>query len=321
MNILVTGCAGFVGFHVSKVLSKKFNVIGIDNCNSYYSKKLKKSRLKILQDNKKFIFKKIDISNEKKLFNIFKKNKFQIVINLAAQAGVRYSITNAKAYTKSNLVGFSNILEACRTFKIKHLISASTSSVYGNSKKKNLSENLRTDAPIQYYAATKKANEVMAYSYSRMYAMNITMLRFFTVYGPWGRPDMALYKFTKKIINGEKIEVYNYGKHSRGFTYIDTITYIINKIVLKKINKNSNFEILNIGGETSIGLMKFINILEKTLNKKAKIKFLKLQPGDIKNTHANLNKIKNKYLKNYKQMNIESGIQNFVKWYKQYHKI
>ena len=316
MNILITGCAGFIGFNVSRYLSEKNNVIGVDSLNTYYSKKLKLDRLKELKKSKKFNFFQIDISNRKKIEQVFKKNKIDIVINLAAQAGVRYSIENPEAYTNSNLIGFSVILELSRKYKVKHLLAASTSSVYGDKKEKILTEDLNTDTPIQYYAATKKSNEVMAHSYSSMFKMKITMLRFFTVYGPWGRPDMALFKFTKNILENKSIDVYNYGNHMRGFTYVDTISHVIHKMI--KIKRDKNFEIFNIGGSESIKLMDFIKIIENKLRKKAKLKYLKLQPGDIVSTNAGLKKI-NKYLTNYKQVGMKKGISNFVDWYKSYY--
>ncbi len=318
MKILVTGSAGFIGFHLCNLLSKKNKVIGLDNLNNYYSTKLKKDRLKELRKNKKFSFFNIDISNKKKLENIFIKNKIDVVINLAAQAGVRYSIENPDAYTNSNLIGFSNILEMCRVFKVKHLLAASTSSVYGDKRNLFLNETLNTDTPIQYYAATKKSNEVMAHSYSAMFDLKVSMLRFFTVYGPWGRPDMALFKFTKNILENKYIEVFNYGNHIRGFTYVDAISFAIDKLI--KDNSKKKYQIYNIGGSESIKLMDFIKVLEKKLNKKAKIKFLKLQPGDIISTRASLKKI-NKFLVGYNEINIQKGISNFVEWYKSYYKV
>lgn len=239
MNILITGCAGFIGFHVAELISQQYHVIGIDNLNNYYDIKLKKKRISILRKNKKFVFLKVDISNIKKLNRIFLKYKITHIVNLAAQAGVRYSIKQPAAYTLSNLVGFANILELSRKYKINHLITASTSSVYGNSNKKFLNENDNTDRPIQYYAATKKANEVMAHSYSYLYNIPITVLRFFTVYGTWGRPDMAIFKFTKSILKKQNIEVYNHGNHSRGFTHVSTISYAVNKIIRQKFNKKN----------------------------------------------------------------------------------
>ena len=234
-NILITGCAGFIGFHLSNTLikSNKYNVYGIDNLNNYYSKKLKNHRLNILKKNKNFFkFSKADISNKTKLSSIFKKHKFHIVINLAAQAGVRYSIENPETYYKSNINGFFNILNCSLEQKVSHLLFASTSSVYGNTNKFPITENFTTDKPLSFYAATKKCNEVMAYSYSNIYKMPITAMRFFTVYGPLGRPDMSLFKFTKLIKENKKIDLFNNGNHVRDFTYVDDIVDGIYSLII-----------------------------------------------------------------------------------------
>lgn len=326
MKILVTGCAGFIGYHLTKKLIKKnIKVIGVDNVNSYYDTELKKARLRdlYLTKKKKFLFFKTDIHNRKKLDNIFKKNKkITHVVNLAAQAGVRYSISNPNSYVESNLLGFANILENCRNYKVKNLIFASTSSVYGANKKMPYKESDETDSPIQFYAATKKSNEVMAYSYSHLYKINTTGLRFFTVYGPWGRPDMALFKFTKNIIAGKKIDIFNYGNHSRDFTYIDDIVDAI-YILIKRKNKLSKkipFEILNIGKGQSDKLTKYISQIEKCLNKKSKKNFLSLQKGDIVKTLADTSKLK-KITKKNKFTPIHIGVEKFVNWYLDYFKI
>ena len=326
MKILVTGCAGFIGYHLTKKLIKKnIKVIGVDNVNSYYDTELKKARLRDLYSTKKkkFLFFKTDIHNRKKLDNIFKKNKkITHVVNLAAQAGVRYSISNPNSYVESNLLGFANILENCRNYKVKNLIFASTSSVYGTNKKMPYKESDETDSPIQFYAATKKSNEVMAYSYSHLYKINTTGLRFFTVYGPWGRPDMALFKFTKNIIAGKKIDIFNYGNHSRDFTYIDDIVDAI-YILIKRKNKLSKkipFEILNIGKGQSDKLTKYISQIEKCLNKKSKKNFLSLQKGDIVKTLADTSKLK-KITKKNKFTPIHIGVEKFVNWYLDYFKI
>ena len=326
MKILVTGCAGFIGYHLTKKLIKKnIKVIGVDNVNSYYDTELKKARLRDLYSTKKkkFLFFKTDIHNRKKLDNIFKKNKkITHVVNLAAQAGVRYSISNPNSYVESNLLGFANILENCRNYKVKNLIFASTSSVYGANKKMPYKESDETDSPIQFYAATKKSNEVMAYSYSHLYKINTTGLRFFTVYGPWGRPDMALFKFTKNIIAGKKIDIFNYGNHSRDFTYIDDIVDAI-YILIKRKNKLSKkipFEILNIGKGQSDKLTKYISQIEKCLNKKSKKNFLSLQKGDIVKTLADTSKLK-KITKKNKFTPIHIGVEKFVNWYLDYFKI
>ena len=327
MKILVTGCAGFIGYHLSKKLIKNnIKVIGVDNINKYYDTKLKKARLRdlLLTTKNKFSFFKTDIHNRKKFENIFKKNKkITHVVNLAAQAGVRYSISNPNSYVESNLLGFANILENCRNFKVKNLLFASTSSVYGANKKMPYRENNGTDKPIQFYAYTKKSNEVMAYSYSHLYKINTIGLRFFTVYGPWGRPDMALFKFTKNILAGKKIDIYNYGNHSRDFTYIDDIIetiFVLIKRKSKKLKYNKiPFEILNIGKGKSDKLTKYISQIEICLNKKSKKNFLKLQRGDIVKTLADTNKLK-KITKKYKFTPIHIGVRKFISWYLEYFK-
>ena len=236
--VIVTGAAGFIGFHLSSALLKKgYRVLGIDNLNSYYDVGLKRKRLRLLNKNKNFYFQKIDISDAKKLSQISKRFKIIKIFHLAAQAGVRYSLQHPETYTKSNLLGFFNILQLSKELKIKRLVFASTSSVYGNNKKSPFSENHITDQPIQYYAATKKSNELMAASYSNLYEMDTIGLRFFTVYGPWGRPDMALFKFTKNILKGKPIDVFNKGKHIRDFTYVDDIVNGIYKIIISKKKK------------------------------------------------------------------------------------
>ena len=240
-KVLITGSAGFIGFHVCKLfLEKNYNVVGVDNLNSYYDVKLKRNRTRYLKEYKNFKFVKADICNKMILKNIFKKNKFDKVINLAAQAGVRYSIKNPDAYMKSNLIGFFNIIDLCKIYKISHLLYASTSSVYGLSNKRILSEEDEVDHPIQFYAATKRSNELIAHSYSYLYNLPTTGLRFFTVYGPWGRPDMALFIFTKNMIANKSIDVFNKGNHERDFTFIDDVARSVFK-VSKEIPKKKNF--------------------------------------------------------------------------------
>ena len=320
MSILVTGAAGFIGYHlIEKTLNKNKDVIGIDNINSYYDIKLKKDRIKNLKKNKKFLFYKTDLSNYKKINNIVKKNNIKIIIHLAAQAGVRYSIKNTRSYFKSNLEGFFNILEVSRHNKIKHLIYASTSSVYGDSKKFPLNENDRTDQPLSFYAATKKSNEVMAHSYSYIYNLPCTGVRFFTVYGPFGRPDMALFKFTKNIINNHPIELYNNGNHLRDFTYVDDIVDGIYSLINKQSKKTIPYEIFNIGNGTSKKLLDYLKHIEKNLNKISKTKKLPLQVGDIIKTHSNINKLK-KYTGYKPKTSIKIGISRFIKWYKDYYR-
>jgi UDP-glucuronate 4-epimerase len=330
MNVLITGAAGFIGFHLSiYLLKKKYNVLGLDNLNSYYSIKLKKDRLKVLSNFKNFQFYKIDLSDKKKLFKALNKKKIDIVVNLAAQAGVRFSIQKPDEYLKSNLVGFCNLLNLIKDKKIKHFLFASTSSVYGKSEKKKFSENDPAIFPIQFYAATKRSNEIIAHSYSYIYKIPMTGLRFFTVYGPWGRPDMALFSFTKNIIAGKKINLFNYGKHKRDFTYIDDVVesiYLALKRVPKK-NKKQNlssskdaaFEIINIGGGKKIKLMSFLGEIETNLKKKAKINYLPLQKGDVLETNCDTKKIKS-YLNFIPKTNYKVGIKRFIDWYVLYFK-
>jgi UDP-glucuronate 4-epimerase len=323
-NILVTGAIGFIGFHLTKKLleNKNLNVFGVDNINNYYDVRLKKSRYKILKKNKRFFLYKLDISNQKKLEILFKKYKFDKVINLAAQAGVRYSISNPDSYFKSNVIGFYNILKLSAKYKIKHLIYASTSSVYGDTNSIPFKESDDTNKPIQFYAATKKSNEVMAYSFSSIYKLPTTGLRFFTVYGPWGRPDMALFKFTKNILNGKPIPIFNFGNHNRDFTFIDDIINGILKIFYATPKKNKNkisAEVYNIGRGKKEKLLKYINIIKETLQRSYKPQFLKKQKGDIKETLGDINKIR----KNFKyspKTNINVGIPKFINWYKEFYK-
>jgi UDP-glucuronate 4-epimerase len=318
MNILVTGAAGFIGFSLCKNLSKSKKVIGIDSLNAYYDVKLKKKRLQILQKNKNFFFIKADICDEKKLAFIFKKYKINKVVHLAAQAGVRYSIKNPKEYISSNLVGFFNMINCSRKQNVSHFIYASTSSVYGKSLKKKFKETDVTEKPLSLYAATKKSNELMAFNYSSMFNLRTTGLRFFTVYGPWGRPDMALYKFTKGILREKKIDVYNYGNHMRDFTYIDDVVKCIKKVLNNKPKKNKNlYQVYNICSSSPVKLLRYIKLIEKNLSKKAKINFLPLQKGDVKNTFG----VNKEFLNNYGYkpiVKVEYGIKNFVNWYTKY---
>lgn len=325
MKILVTGCAGFIGYHLCcKLLNskKKFEVLGVDNINSYYDINLKKLRLKKLKEisNKQFVFKKIDICDKKKLLQVFKKNKFDFVVNLAAQAGVRYSIEKPEKYFESNMLGFFNILDLSRIYSIKHFIFASTSSVYGDNKNFPLKEQYNTDNPISFYAATKKSNEILAYSYSYIYKLPITGLRFFTVYGPMGRPDMALFKFTKSMLEYKKFDVYNFGKHIRDFTYVDDVVESIYRLIINKPSGKIPYDIYNIGSNSPKPLMQFINIIKDYLSIKPKIKFKKLQVGDIYKTHASIDKLYKKI--NYlPKTDLKLGIHKFLNWYKsQYRK-
>tara|TARA_X000000950_G_C13918884_1_gene662357 strand:+ start:1413 stop:2390 length:978 start_codon:yes stop_codon:yes gene_type:complete len=322
MKILITGSAGFIGFHISKLFLKKgHSVIGVDNLNRYYDVKLKKARNKILLNYKKYKFKKININSSQKISSLFKKNNFDLVIHLAAQAGVRYSLKNPKVYIDSNIRGFFNIIENIKDSKIKNFIYASSSSIYGNSNKSVFKENDNASSPIQLYAATKRSNELIAHAYSSIYKINTIGLRFFTVYGPWGRPDMSLFLFTKKILDNKKINVFNYGKHLRDFTFIDDIVYGIYLCSIKgfsKIKKN-HYKIFNIASGRPIKLTKFIEIIEKKLKLKANKNFLKLQKGDVIKTYGSIKKINSELGYNPKT-SIYQGVAKFVDWYKKFYK-
>ena len=315
-KILVTGSAGFIGFHLSKsLLDDGFQVFGIDNINNYYDTELKDNRLKILTKYNNFSFKKIDLLDADLLDSVFRKFKPNKVVNLAAQAGVRYSIENPHAYINSNIVGFVNIIECCRYHKIKGLIYASSSSVYGNNKKIPFSVNDKVDNPISLYAATEKANELIAHSYSHLYNLHTTGLRFFTAYGPWGSPDMAMYLFVDNIINDTPIQVFNNGNMKRDFTYVDDII----KGTRSAIDKNYKCEIFNLGNNKSEKLMDVISLLEHNIDKKSKIIFKGMQPGDIQESFSDIDK--SIEMLNYKpQTNIDIGIKNFVDWYMSYNK-
>ena len=332
MKILITGSSGFIGFHLSKLLLEKGNnVHGIDSMNNYYDVSLKKARLKILLKYKKFRFSKANLENNKKIENIFRKFKPQIVIHLAAQAGVRYSIDKPKVYLKSNIDGTFNIIESSHKIGAKHLIMASSSSVYGANKKIPFKEIDKTETQLSIYASTKKANESMAHSYSNIWNIPITMLRFFTVYGPWGRPDMALFKFTKGIIENKKIDIYNNGKMYRDFTYIDDIVNGINLLIKKPPNlkhkkkyKNDSlssvapFRVLNIGNTKKVYLLNFIKEIEKELGKKAIRNYMPLQKGDVKQTLSDTSLLKS-ITKYNPKTNYKTGIKNFLKWYQEYY--
>tara|TARA_Y100001970_G_C14259925_1_gene879561 strand:- start:16826 stop:17794 length:969 start_codon:yes stop_codon:yes gene_type:complete len=317
--LIITGSAGFIGFHLSlKLLKKGYKVIGIDNLNNYYDVDLKKDRNKILKKYKNFEFRKTDIKDSKGLNKIFKNKKIYCVIHLAAQAGVRYSLINPKSYIDNNIIGFFNVLEVLKKHKVKKFIYASTSSIYGLQKKFPLKEKFNTDNPIQLYAATKKSNEVMAASYSHLYKISTIGLRFFTVYGPWGRPDMALFKFTKNILRGKRIDIFNKGKHVRDFTYVEDIVNGICKIIVnKRINLGS--KVYNIGNGKKISLMKYIELIEKNLRKKSKKRFLPLQKGDVIKTHSDTSSLKKDY-DYYPNTSVEKGVKKFIEWYISYFK-
>ncbi len=334
MTILITGAAGFIGYHlINKLLEGDEDIIGIDNFNNYYDVKLKKSRYEKLEAKAKNLdsnFKMIkeDISNENEIMNIFESYDFNIVVNLAAQAGVRYSIENPSAYIESNIKGFANILEGCRKNKVKHLVYASSSSVYGGNKSMPFSESHAVDHPISLYAASKKSNELMAHTYSHLYGLSATGLRFFTVYGPWGRPDMALFIFTKSIIEGKPIKIFNKGKMKRDFTYINDITeslvLILNKpatidLAFDPMNPNPStswapHRIFNIGNSKSINLEEYINVIEKKLGKKAVREYLEIQPGDVSATEADTNALQ-EWINFKPNTNIETGVSEFIDWF------
>jgi UDP-glucuronate 4-epimerase len=331
MNILVTGAAGFIGFHLSKrLLAENHHVIGVDNLNDYYDVRLKNERLKQLENNDKFTFYKVDLADSEGLNEIFERHPISIVINLAAQAGVRYSLTHPHSYVHSNLVGFVNILEACRHYQVEHLLYASSSSVYGANTKTPFSTQDSVDHPVSIYAATKKANELMAHTYSHLFNIPTTGLRFFTVYGPLGRPDMAYYTFTKDIIEGNPIKVYNNGNMRRDFTYIDDIVEGIVKLLdlppepdpnrdLDPSTSHAPYKIYNIGNNSPVRLMDFIQTLENLIGKKAKMEFLPMQPGDVKETYADITDLQ-KAAGFSPATPLEIGLSQFVYWYKKYHK-
>jgi UDP-glucuronate 4-epimerase len=311
-KIMVTGSAGFIGFHLCKsLLDDGFEVLGIDNLNDYYDPKLKHSRLDQLAPNKHFTFEKIDIADRESLTKAFIDFKPNKVVNLAAQAGVRYSIENPYAYMDANLVGFLNIIELCRHNNVEGLIYASSSSVYGGNTKIPFSVEDRVDKPIALYGATKRANELIAYSYSHLYSLHTTGLRYFTVYGPWGRPEMAMYIFTKKILAGEPIPVFNNGNMKRDFTYIDDIIFGTRSA----IDKNYKCEIFNLGNHRSEQLMDVVTLIEKNLGKKAEIDFQPMQPGDVPESFADIKK--SEEMLSYKPItNVNKGIIRFIDWYK-----
>ncbi len=351
MKILITGTAGFIGFHLVKSLLKKnknVKIIGLDNINDYYDLRLKYGRLdecgiyiQDIQYNRKikskkysnYEFIKLDISDQKHLNNLFVKEKFDVVVNLAAQAGVRYSITNPDVYLESNIIGFYYILEGCRNNEVQHFVYASSSSVYGWNEKMPFHTSDNVDHPISLYAASKKSNELLAHSYSALYKIPTTGLRFFTVYGPWGRPDMALFIFTKKILDNEPIDIYNYGKMKRDFTYIDDIINGIEKVIERPAEINSEwsgkspdpgsskapYKIYNIGNNDPILLMDFIEAIEKALGKKAKKNLLPLQQGDVPASHADVTDMINDF--GYKPYtSYQVGIDNFIRWFCKFYK-
>ena len=323
-KILVTGAAGFIGFHLSKkLLEAGVTVVGYDNINDYYETSLKYARLDILSKYDKFTFVKGDLADKPLVDKLFEENKFDIVVNLAAQAGVRYSIENPQAYIDSNIIGFFNILEACRHNPVEHLLYASSSSVYGNQKKTPFSVDDDVSKPISLYAATKKSNELMAYTYSHLYGIPTTGLRFFTVYGPFGRPDMAYFSFTNKIMKGETIKIFNNGDMYRDFTYVDDIVKGIENMLCNPPAADENGDrakVYNIGNNSPEKLMYFIETLEKAIGREAKKEFYPMQPGDVYQTYADVTDLVNDF--DFKPAtSIEVGLGRFAEWYKEYYKI
>jgi UDP-glucuronate 4-epimerase len=331
-RILVTGAAGFIGFHLAGSLLKHgHEVIGLDNLNNYYDISLKKARLAILEKESKFTFEKVDLADQPEIKRVFSDYRPQWVVNLAAQAGVRYSLENPYVYAESNLTGFLNILEGCRNAQVEHLVYASSSSVYGANTKIPFSVHDNVDHPVSLYAATKKANELMAHTYSHLYRLPTTGLRFFTVYGPWGRPDMAYFKFTKSILAGQPIDVFNFGKNRRDFTYIEDIVTGIIK-VLSRIpagdpnwsgdnpdcaSSSAPYRVYNIGNNKPVELLYFIQVLEDCLEKKAILNLLPAQPGDVIETYADIDDLVAET--GFRpQTSIEQGMKRFVDWYKGY---
>ncbi len=314
---LVTGVAGFIGFYIARSLLEKGDmVVGIDNLNTYYDISLKKARLEQIISHHNFIFYHEDINNLDALKRIFSQHQIDRICNLAAQAGVRYSIQNPFTYQESNVGGFLNLLEMARQFPVNNLVFASSSSVYGNNKKLPFSVEDSVDTPISLYGATKKADELMAYAYSHLFEIPLTGLRYFTVYGPWGRPDMALFLFTSSILDGRPIDIYNFGKMKRDFTYIDDIV----DGTISALNSPFSYEIFNLGNSKTVELMELIKITEEELGIEAKKNFLPLQPGDVPETYANIEKTK-KMLGFNPKTSIRTGIRKFLNWYRDYYKI
>ena len=335
MKVLVTGAAGFIGSALSiRLLERGDRVFGIDNHNDYYDPDLKEARLARHADHPNYSHFRMDIENGKAVEALFKEHQFDRVVNLAAQAGVRYSIENPLAYINTNMVGFGHILEGCRHNNVGHLVYASSSSVYGSNTKMPFSVHDNVDHPLSLYAASKKANELMAHTYSHLYDLPTTGLRFFTVYGPWGRPDMALFKFTKAILAGEKIPVFNYGKHRRDFTYIDDIVEGVIRVLDRPAEPNLQWSgdtpdpgtsqvrwrVYNIGNNSPVELLDYIEAIEEVLGIKAEKEFLPLQLGDVPDTYADVDDLVKEF--DYKpSMNVKQGVKNFAKWYKEFYKI
>ena len=335
MKVLVTGSAGFIGSALTiRLLDRGDEVVGVDNHNNYYDVKLKQARLDRHINDSNYTHHRIDVADARSIESLFEDNKFDRVVHLAAQAGVRYSIENPLAYINANIVGFSHILEGCRYGEVEHLVYASSSSVYGSNTKMPFSIHDNVDHPLSFYAASKKANELMAHSYSNLYNLPTTGLRFFTVYGPWGRPDMALFKFTELILKGKEIPVFNYGKHKRDFTYIDDIVEGVIRVLDRPAVPNLDWDghksdpgssiapwrIYNIGSSSPVELKDYIEAIEKALSIKAKKELLPLQPGDVPDTFADVSDLINEF--DYKpSTEVEIGVKNFVNWYRKFYKV
>lgn len=319
---LITGGAGFIGFHLSRsLLERGAQVIGFDNMNDYYDVKLKEDRLAILDAYDRYSFIRGDLSDNADVFRVFQEYRPQIVVNLGAQAGVRYSIDNPGAYMASNMMGFFHVLEGCRYFPVEHLVYASSSSVYGGNEKVPFSTEDKVDEPVSLYAATKKSNELMAHAYSKLYRIPVTGLRFFTVYGPFGRPDMAYFKFTQKILAGKPIQLYNRGDMYRDFTYIDDIVRGVENILCNPPEENAKgafYKLYNIGNNKPVKLMDYVAALEKCLGREAQKEYLPMQPGDVYQTYADVTDLMRDY--DFKpETSIEEGLAKFVEWYKDYY--
>lgn len=328
LNLLITGAAGFIGFHLSRYFcGEGHRVMGIDSLNDYYDPNLKRARLELLLEHPQFRFESMDICDKPALDKLFTEGNFDIVINLAAQAGVRYSIDKPYKYIDSNLIGFINILEACRHFPVRHLVFASSSSVYGENKKIPFSTDDPTDRPVSLYAATKKANELMAYTYSHLYDIPTTGLRFFTAYGPWGRPDMAYFSFTRNIIEGKPIKLFNHGKMRRDFTYIDDMVQCISGLIthlgandFRWPASGDSIRVFNIGNHAPVELLDFVHILEELIGRKAIVELYPMQDGDVPETYADIEPLK-QLLGFSPNTSVRKGLSEFVNWYKAFYEI
>jgi UDP-glucuronate 4-epimerase len=335
MKVLVTGAAGFIGFHVTqRLLARGDEVVGVDNLNDYYDPSLKESRLEILQKNERFRFERLDIEDAPRMAALFARHRPARVVHLAAQAGVRYSLINPHAYTQSNITGTLNILEGCRHNGVEHLVFASSSSVYGTNTRQPFSEDDNVDHPVSLYAATKKANELMAHTYAHLFGVAVTGLRFFTVYGPWGRPDMALFKFTRGILAGEPIEVYNEGRMVRDFTFVDDVAEGVVRVLDRTAapwpefdpasprpsRSHAPYRLFNIGNNNPVQLLEYIAVLEECLGKKAEMKLMPMQPGDVPSTMADVRELE-EAVGFRPRTSVRDGVAAFVAWYKSYYQI